>query len=338
MRSASTRLIARYSVKQAPPGDNIFVPDYGKILQNRARPYNVRVKFYPLKDGTMRPYQIIISRESLFSDKETCSSTALCVDRAKAQAFAQAAEAAAEAAAAEPRDSAELPEDEDGKIDAAIRNYKAAHRRLYDKIQSNPQLNLFVTLTLDEGVISRTEYSEIIKHLSRWLDNRVRRDGLQYILVPEYHKDGKSIHFHGLMNDNGLHLENSHHKHNGKTIYNISDYPYGFTTAKRVTNPKGGNYSDAISKYVHKYMTKALREVGDNPEAADALKIGGRYYLSGGDLHKPTLYFTNYDFQSVDLPALEVPGAHTQIKVITADDDLTFSRLLNAVLGGNDEV
>jgi hypothetical protein len=312
-----------------------------QIIKNLEHPYNVRVKFYPLKDGTLRPYQIIIARNSMFSDKENCPAFAYCVDREKAVAFSQAAEAAAEAAAERQRGSADDPEAGDGAaaprdVQAAIRNYKAAHRRLYDKIQSNPQLNLFVTLTLDDGVISRTEYSEIIKHLSRWLDNRVRRDGLQYILVPEYHKDGRSIHFHGLMNDNGLHLENSHHKHNGKTIYNISDYPYGFTTAKRVTNPKGGNYSDAISKYVHKYMTKALRQVGEDPELADRLKIGGRYYLSGGDLNAPRLLFTNFNYQNVDLPPLEVPGAGTQIKVVTADDGLTFSSLLNAILGGVD--
>lgn len=312
-----------------------------QIIKNLEHPYNVRVKFYPLKDGTLRPYQIIIARNSMFSDKENCPAFAYCVDREKAAAFSQAAEAAAEAAAERQRGSADDLEAGDGAaaprdVQAAIRNYKAAHRRLYDKIQSNPHLNLFVTLTLDEERISRTDYGEIIKHLSRWLDNRVRRDDLAYILVPEYHADGKSIHFHGLMNDNGLHLVNSHHKDHGKTIYNITDYPYGFTTAKRVTNPKGGNYSDAISKYVHKYMTKALREVGDNPEAADALKIGGRYYLSGGDLNAPRLLFTNFNYQNVDLPPLEVPGAGTQIKVVTADDGLTFSSLLNAILGGVD--
>lgn len=308
-----------------------------KILQNEHRPYNVRVKFYPQKDGTLRPYQIIIARSSMFSDRENCDGFGWCLEREKAAAFSSAAEAAAEAAAAEPRESADMPDEYSAYVDNAIRNYKAAHRRLYDKIQSNPRLNLFVTLTLDGERIDRTNYDEIIKHLSRWLDNRVRRDGLAYILVPEYHKDGKSIHFHGLMNDNGLHLVNSHHKDHGKTIYNITDYPYGFTTAKRVTNPKGGNYSDAISKYIHKYMTKAIREVAGNPEAVDALKIGGRYYLSGGELQAPRLFFTNYDFQTVDLPALDVPGAGTQIKVVTADDDLTFSRLLNAVLGGSDE-
>lgn len=320
---------------EALDGTRNNVTDFKKICQNLTRPYNVRVKFYPLKDGTLRPYQIIVARSSMFSDKENCDSFAWCLDREKAVAFSTAAEAAAEAAA-EPRDSADMPAYKPN-VEAAIRNYRAAHRRLYDKIQSNPQLNLFVTLTLDENQISRTDYGEIIKHLSRWLDNRVRRDGLAYILVPEYHKDGKSIHFHGLMNDNGLHLENSHHKDHGKTIYNITDYPYGYTTAKRVTNPKGGNYSDAISKYVHKYMTKALREVGDNPEAADALKIGGRYYLSGGTLDVPKFFFTNFDYQSVDLPELSVEGAGTQIKVITADDDLTFSRLLKAVLGGQNE-
>lgn len=271
----------------------------------------------------------------MFSEKEACTATGFCVEREKAKAFSTAAEAAAEAAAEYPSVSSDIPVT-DWQAQNAIRNYRAAHRRLYDKIQSNPQLNLFVTLTLDENRISRTNYDEIVKHLSVWLDNRVRRDGLQYILVPEYHSDGISIHWHGLMNDNGLHLVNSHHKNKGKTIYNISDFPFGFTTAKRVTNPKNGNYSDAISKYVHKYMTKALKEVGDNAQAAESLKIGGRFYLSGGRLNTPEYFYTNYDYQSVNLPALKVDGYGTEIKVITADD-LTFSRLLNDILGGNVE-
>lgn len=271
----------------------------------------------------------------MFSEKEACSSVGFCVDREKAKAFSTAAEAAAEAAAEDPGDSPEIPLT-DWQANNAVRNYRAAHRRLYDKIQSNPQLNLFVTLTLDEKRISRTNYDEIVKHLSTWLDNRVRRDGLRYILVPEYHKDGVSIHWHGLMNDNGLHLENSHHKDHGKTIYNITDFPYGFTTAKRVTNPKNGNYSDAISKYVHKYMTKALKGIDNSPEAIEALKIGGRYYLSGGKLNTPEYFYTNFDFNTVDAKAITVDGYGTQIKILTADD-LTFSSLLNQILGGNVE-
>lgn len=311
------------------------MPSGQKILQNLAHPYNTRIKYYPLKDGTLRPYQIIVSRSSMFSDKEACNSPGFCVDREKAKAFSTAAEAVAEAVAEAPGVSPELPIT-DWQAQNAIRNYRAAHRRLYDKIQSNPQLNLFVTMTLDEQRISRTNYDVIVKHLSTWLDNRVRRDGLQYVLVPEYHKDGVSIHWHGLMNDNGLHLVNSHHKDHGKTIYNITDYPYGFTTAKRVTNPKNGNYSDAISKYVHKYMTKALKNVENSPEALNALKIGGRYYLSGGKLNTPEYFYTNFDFNAVDAKALTVDGYGTQIKVLTADD-LTFSSLLNAVLGGIDD-
>ena len=54
----------------------------------------------------------------------------------------------------------------------------------------------FVTLTLDGAQVNRYDPKQVIQKLNRWADNKVRRDGLRYVLVPELHKDG-AIHFHG---------------------------------------------------------------------------------------------------------------------------------------------
>ena len=285
--------------------------------------FNVRVKYYPQPDGSLRPYQIIIANKSIFDGKRRTLPPKTSPVILEACEFLYGDR---QGISLEQMLIAEQ-NDEEG-IEAAIRNYKTAHRRLFDKIQCNQWLNLFVTLTLDREKISRTDYDEIIDKLSTWLDNRVRRDGLGYILVPEYHKDGRSIHFHGLMNENALHLVNSGHKRNGKTVYNIQDFPYGFTTAIRITSPKGGNAADAISKYVHKYMTKALKESDRDPEKIKHLKIGGRYYLSGGALQQPQFKYAR--FGDVDFSAdgvFTIEDANLKLAIITADDS-TFSSLL----------
>ena len=54
----------------------------------------------------------------------------------------------------------------------------------------------FVTLTLDPAKIDRHDMDALVRVLNRWADNRVRRHGLRYVLVPERHKDG-AIHLHG---------------------------------------------------------------------------------------------------------------------------------------------
>ncbi len=302
--------------------------------------YNVRIKYYPQPDGSLRPYQIIVASKAIFDGfrKTLPVGTPAPVLELIETMYGDNMGIHLE----DVKD--ESSSDVDEAINAMIRNYKTAHRRLYDKIQCNRQLNLFVTLTLNEQEISRTNYDEIIKKLSVWLDNRVRRDHLAYILVPEYHNINKAreryqgddfriqgnvgIHFHGVMNENGLNLVNSGHKRNGKTVYNINDFPYGFTTAIRITNPKGGDAGDAISKYVHKYMTKALKEVGHDLEKARALKIGGRYYLSGGALTQAQFKYAHFDFLAVDeIEGFRIEEAGLTLKIVTADDS-TFSSLL----------
>ena len=57
-------------------------------------------------------------------------------------------------------------------------------------------------------------------------------------------------------------------------VYNITDYPYGYTAVVRL----GCTDADrqAVAAYVCKYITKG------------GAKVGGRYYLHGGRLAKPT--------------------------------------------------
>lgn len=80
-------------------------------------------------------------------------------------------------------------------------NVQRAARRARARLRELALCNdfqVFVTLTLDKREIDRYDPAQVVRKMSTWCDNHVRRDGLRYILVPEHHKDG-AIHFHGFM-------------------------------------------------------------------------------------------------------------------------------------------
>lgn len=159
-------------------------------------------------------------------------------------------------------------------LDGSAKGRSRARGKLYDLVRCNWQLDTMVTLTLDPAKIDRTAYPDIIKALSTWLANRVRRDGLAYVAVPEYHADGEAIHIHGLCNWDALHTIYSGVKQRGRMVYNVTDWPLGFSAAVRL----GCTDADrqAVAAYVCKYITKGGQ------------KVGGRYFLHGGKLARPT--------------------------------------------------
>ena len=174
------------------------------------------------------------------------------------------------------------------------KSFYRARNKLFDLLLCNGQLGYFVTLTIDEKKAERHEYADVIKKLSNLLDNSVRRKGLAYVLVPEFHKDG-AVHFHGIMNADALGCVRAVSPHTlrelstakGKPIYNLKGYTLGFSTAI----PIGENERErnAVAKYVYKYITKTHGE-----------KVGGRYYLSGGALRRP-------EYECLDLNYFEIP-------------------------------
>lgn len=181
-----------------------------------------------------------------------------------------------------------------------------AKRQVFDLAACN-DFDLFITLTLSPDKIDRYDYKAAVKKLSQWLDNRVRRNGLFYVLVPEYHKDG-AIHFHGLINSAAVKLVDSHHRDrkNGKVIYNVADWTVGFTTAEKLT----GDYA-AVCHYISKYVTKQVAHEGT---------IGGRYYLHGGKLSSPVYKPFSADYEAVDGKVVEIEEAALTLKYVKEAD------------------
>lgn len=184
---------------------------------------------------------------------------------------------------------------------AAAEDLARARRRakaaVADIALSN-EFSYFVTLTLDKEKVDRYDVGEVTKKLNNWLDNRVRRNGLKYVLVPELHKDG-AIHFHGFFNDalpavdsGTLTTKGKPRKPRSKAerrrmldagsheVYNLPAWSLGFSTAIKL-------YGDrrAAVGYVCKYISKT------------ADKIGGRWYYSGGDLSRPEVTYHEVTFK-----------------------------------------
>lgn len=186
--------------------------------------------------------------------------------------------------------------------DRAKRRAKSAVR---DLALSN-RFGWFVTLTLDQSRIDRYDYTQVVQKLNRWMDNRVRRNGLRYVMVAERHKDG-AIHFHALMSWDTLHVVDSGHKDKqGRVVYNLPAWDYGFTTAVRLD----GEYRRVVA-YLCKYITKST----------DDGKVGGRWYYRGGRLAEPVIEVGDLDMEGdtfAELPgyALRPEGCRFALKIM----------------------
>lgn len=177
----------------------------------------------------------------------------------------------------------------ENNVQRAIRRSRSA---VFDLCICN-NFDLFCTFTYSSEYIDRSNYEEAYRKIKVWLSNRVQRHGLHYVAAPEYHKKGKAIHFHALCNSSAVNLVDSGHKRKGKTVYNIGDWKWGFSTAIKI---EGESALEKTSKYIAKYMTKQ-----------GGAKIGGRYYLSGGELNRPTyVYGDSFDeFITTETPTYE---------------------------------
>lgn len=193
---------------------------------------------------------------------------------------------------------------------------KRARDKVFEIAYAN-DFDYFITLTLDEKKISRTDKEKIKKALAVWLQNLVARRDFKYVICPEYHADGRAIHFHGLCSgdldlvDSGLvhcngenmRAETARQKGvQGQTIYNVDNWKYGFSTLIKLDNQK-----ERTALYITKYVTK------------DSDKIIGRYYYSGGKglaRSVPTEY-RNYPYQEFEGQEKTILGAALAVKYKT---------------------
>ena len=179
---------------------------------------------------------------------------------------------------------------------------KRAKDSIFDYAFCN-KFDYFFTGTINPKRLNSKRPADLLLPVQNWLKNYRRRYGIQYIMVAEYHKKG-GIHFHGLINFGDLQLIDSGTKSykgykkpmrnykavrlglnpsEGKTVYNIPNWRFGFTTCI-------ATYGDslAVSRYISKYLTK------------DCSKIFGKFFWHSRGLRKPEILVDNVEYESIN--------------------------------------
>ena len=197
-----------------------------------------------------------------------------------------------------------------------IDNLKRVKEKVYDIIYQN-EWAYFMTITLrEDDSYDRRDPKEVYKLLRTWLSNQVQRKGLQYILIPEYHKKG-GIHCHALVNDvlpmvysgkravgkkawNDTDLLKRGININAyKPVFNVVNWQYGWSTAIPLDGAPG-----QIANYMTKYITKDLK------------KIFGKYYCSSKNIQRNCeIQYTNVDYSAVCAKEYQpILGTHMKYK------------------------
>lgn len=152
----------------------------------------------------------------------------------------------------------------DSKIDESIYRSKS---RIFEYAYCNPW-DYFFTATLDPAKYDRTDLRTFHKDLTQFFRDYGKKYGIKidFLLIPELHKDGKSWHMHGFLF--GLPVEDLKQFEigdamgktlaakvmNGDVVYNWEAYQkkFGFCDLEPIRN------HEAVSKYVTKYINKEL--------------------------------------------------------------------------------
>ena len=143
---------------------------------------------------------------------------------------------------------------------ALERSLRRAKKRIGDYILCN-DFDMFATFTIKDD---RQNSERSRKKVLGWLKNQRTRNGkFRYLVVPEFHKDGTSLHFHALLGGyaGGIHQAinpktNKPLIQKGAAVFQISGYTLGFTNVKLI----GTKQEDKtrLSAYLKKYITKEM--------------------------------------------------------------------------------
>lgn len=151
-----------------------------------------------------------------------------------------------------------------------VNSIRRTKTRISDLVLSN-KFDMFVTFTFKSN---RQDINLLKNQLSNWIHNQKRIHGeFSYILVPEFHKDGKSIHFHGLLSGYNGKVVFSGKIQRGRQIYNVTSYRLGFSTLAYIDN------TEKVSSYIKKYITKDMPTIK-----------GKKRYWCSKDLTRPIIH------------------------------------------------
>lgn len=214
------------------------------------------------------------------------------------------------------------------------RNISRARTKIFELAYSN-HWQWFVTLTLDPSKYNRADLDKFHKDLVLWLRYQSQKLGskIDFLIVPEKHSDGESWHMHGLFR--GIPVEVLHQLRIGQDkmssyqakkiragtpTYIWLDYQkkFGFCDIERIGS------EEAVSKYITKYVTKAL--------ASSVSEVGGHLYYRSRGLNEAEIIKTG----TMSSSAIEniIPDYQTEFVAVTTYDysEELLESLTNSVL------
>jgi hypothetical protein len=177
-----------------------------------------------------------------------------------------------------PKDLLEEPFETD-KETALERSLRRSRKRVKDLVFCNT-FDHFVTLTI------KTDRSNVVHSkakVANWINNEKKRKGkFQYVLVPEYHQDKQSLHFHALFQGyrgkllRSIKANGKPVKEKGRDVYNYPSYTSGYNYIELIDNSVGSLVK--VGFYLQKYITK------DMP-----MPFGKKRYWSSRGLKRPII-------------------------------------------------
>lgn len=150
---------------------------------------------------------------------------------------------------------------------ALSRRSLARSRTMLQDLCLSNEFELFCTFTFDPKRYNSKILNFCKMYMNTWIRNAKARHSkhLEYIIVPELHKSG-AIHFHALFKNYEGQLRPSGVFQNGREVFNIPHWHFGFSTCCKIDN------QEAVANYICKYITKDMITFGGNK----------RYYCSQG--------------------------------------------------------
>lgn len=138
------------------------------------------------------------------------------------------------------------------KEDNLIRSIRRTKTLISDLVLCN-EFDIFCTFTFSPEKADRQNPTAVKIQMANWLRNQRQYNGsFDYLIVPEFHKDGKSLHFHALFKEYTGELIDTGLKINGRKVYNFKSYTLGFNSAVPIDD------INKVSGYVRKYITKDM--------------------------------------------------------------------------------
>jgi hypothetical protein len=170
------------------------------------------------------------------------------------------------------------PKDKENQEDNIERSIRRSVKNIKGYVWCN-SFDLFATFTFRED---RQDIDKCKKKMSNWLKNRQKRNGaFRYLIIPEFHDDGNSLHFHAMLGGyTGKLVESVNPKtgklitQKGRQIYEFPGYTLGFTNVQKIGDKRDDQRRTGY--YLMKYITK------DMP----LFSSKNRYWVSSG-LKKP---------------------------------------------------